>query len=167
MPRHIRKCPGGPPSAPPQPFEFLGFGYWSAGALRGCTQRLLMHFELGLVRAPGQLDGVLCPTCSPRAAEPLLFPVGSRPLHSSSALTAGIKGYLYPMPSRLSRGQACDSALGSFKSSGNIGRHRRNCVCPCVGEETEAWRWPPVWLPVTDDVTGLTVSKKVSIFLCQ
>lgn len=65
--------------------------YLAAGALHGCTQFLLMYFELGLMCILGQLGAVLCPTCSPKAAEPLLFPEGSWLSHTSSALTAGIK----------------------------------------------------------------------------
>lgn len=49
----------------------------------------------------------------------------------------------------------------------NIDHHCYNCVCPCIGEETEPWRWPLIWLHVTYDVTGLMLLKKVSIFLCH
>lgn len=71
--------------------------YLAVGALHGCTQPLLMYFELGLMCILGQFDAVLCPTCSPQAAEPLLLPVGSLLLHTLSALTAEIKRDLNPL----------------------------------------------------------------------
>lgn len=66
--------------------------YLAAGALHGCTQ-LLMYFEPGLMCILGQLDAVLCPPSSPKAAEPCSS-LGAWLLCTSSALTAGIKRVL-------------------------------------------------------------------------